>query len=54
MRRRPIAVLIAVAGSGVFVGCRPNTVRLTFEPQVGATYRYVYEIEATITRTVEG
>jgi hypothetical protein len=54
MRRRRIAALAAVVASGVFVGCRPDTVRLGFEPEVGATYRYVYEIEATITRTVEG
>ena len=49
-----VAVLVAGAGGGVLSGCRPDTVRLGFAPEVGATYRYTYEIDATITRTVEG
>ena len=53
MPRRPVAVLLAVAGLGL-VGCRPDTVRLGFEPEPEATYRYRYDIEATVTRQVEG
>ena len=53
MSRRPLAVLLAVATLGV-VGCRSDTVELGFEPEPGATYRYRYEIEATVTRQVEG
>jgi hypothetical protein len=53
MTRRPVAALLAVAGLGL-VGCRPDTVRLGFEPEPGATYRYRYEIEADVTRQVEG
>lgn len=36
------------------LGCRPDTVSLRFEPREGATYRYRYEIEVSVTRTVEG
>ena len=53
MARRALVVL-AVAMTGVGFGCRANTVQLGFEPTVGASYRYRYEVDATITRTVEG
>jgi hypothetical protein len=54
MVRRPLATLIAVASAGVLFGCRPDTVHLGFDPAVGATYRYRYEIDTTITREVDG
>jgi len=53
MPRRLVAALLAVAGLGL-VGCRADTVELGFEPEPGATYRYRYEIEATVTRRIEG
>jgi len=54
MPRRTVVVLLLAASAGLLLGCRPNTVRLGFHPEVGASYRYRYEIEATITRVVEG
>lgn len=53
MARRLLVLLLAVAGLGS-VGCRPDTVRLGFAPEVGDTYRYRYVVEATITRQVDG
>jgi hypothetical protein len=54
MPRRAVLALVAVMGASTLLGCRPNTVHLAFAPEVGATYRYRYVIEATITRAVEG
>lgn len=54
MVRRPVAVLALVAASSALVGCRPHTVSVSFTPEVGDRYTYRYEIEATITRAVEG
>jgi hypothetical protein len=54
MLRRSLAALLAVASASLLLACRPNTVELQFEPEVGDVYRYEYVIEATITRTVEG
>lgn len=52
MGRRAVT---AVAASAItLLGCRADTVALGFEPTVGHTYRYRYEIEATVTRSVEG
>ena len=53
MLRRTRLALVAAAGVGL-LGCRPDTVELGFRPEAGATYRYRYEIEATITRVVKG
>jgi len=53
MSRRLIAAFLAVAGLAL-VGCRSDTVQLGFEPEPGATYRYRYEIEGSVTRHVEG
>ena len=51
MVRRLVAVgVLAVVASG----CRPSTVSVAFAPQVGDRYAYRYEIEATITRAIEG
>lgn len=44
---------MAVA-SLVLLGCRPGTVTLGFEPEVGDSYRYRYEIDLVVTRTVVG
>ena len=44
---------MAVA-SLALLGCRPDTVTLGFEPEVGAAYRYRYEIDLAVTRTVDG
>jgi hypothetical protein len=54
MLRRAVVVLISLTSATALLGCRPDTVLLGFEPEVGATYRYRYELEGTITRTVEG
>jgi len=48
------AVTAVAAGAITLLGCRAETVALGFEPSVGDTYRYRYEIEATVTRTVDG
>jgi hypothetical protein len=52
-RRASLALAVALC-AGSLAGCRPNTVHLEFVPEVGATYRYRYVIEVTITRAVEG
>lgn len=51
MARRLLAVgaLAALA-----LGCRPSTVSVAFVPDVGDRYAYRYEIDATITRAIEG
>ncbi|MFL6203923.1 MAG: hypothetical protein ACJ739_01085 [Acidimicrobiales bacterium] len=54
MPRRTVAALLTVAGASLLLACRPNTVELRFQQEVGATYRYRYVIETTLTRTVEG
>ena len=54
MPRRTVVALVAMASASSLLACRPDTVRLGFQPEVGATYRYRYEIEATITRATEG
>lgn len=36
------------------LACRPDTVSLRFEPRDGEAYRYRYEIEISVTRTVAG
>jgi hypothetical protein len=54
MVRRPVAVLALAAASCTLLGCRGHTVSVDFSPAVGDRYSYRYEIEATITRRVEG
>ena len=44
-----LATCVAVAGA-----CRPGTVRIDPDQQVGDRARYRYEIEATITRSIDG
>lgn len=39
---------------GFLVGCRPDTVAVAFRPKVGTTYRYVIDVKATSTTTLEG
>ena len=53
MLRRGI-VALSLLGATSLLGCRPDTVHLGFDREVGATYRYRYEIRGTITRAVEG
>lgn len=36
------------------MGCRPSTVSVAYAPEVGDRYAYRYEIETTVTRTLEG
>ncbi len=46
-RRRPGSILVVVAAVAGLLGltaCEEGTVRLTFRPQVGATYRYEVEV----------
>ena len=52
MGRRALAAI--ALGGAALVGCRSDTVSLGFEPPPGTAYRYRYEIEATVTRTVDG
>jgi hypothetical protein len=54
MLRRTTVALLATTSAALLLACRPDTVHLGFEPEVGTTYRYRYEIEATITRQVQG
>lgn len=54
MARRPLAALAAGAVALVLLGCRAGTVSVAYDPQVGDTYEYRYEITATVTRAVEG
>jgi hypothetical protein len=51
--RRPVA-LLAVLLPLALLGCRSATVSVAFSPEVDAVYGYRYEIEGTVTRTVEG
>jgi hypothetical protein len=51
--RRLTTALLLVVGAAV-AGCRSHTVTLAFAPEVGDQYRYRYEVEATITRALEG
>ncbi|MDP9020815.1 MAG: hypothetical protein M3N25_08435 [Actinomycetota bacterium] len=44
LRRLPGRMLLAVALVASLSGCREGTVRLTFRPEVGATYRYELEV----------
>ena len=51
--RRPVALLGLLLPLAL-LGCRPATVSVAFTPDVDAVYDYRYEIEGTVTRTVEG
>jgi hypothetical protein len=51
---RRAATAAIVAGLAVVGACREATVRIHPDPQVGDRARYRYEIEATITRALEG
>lgn len=44
LRRLPVRVVLAVALVATLSSCREGTVRLTFRPEVGATYRYELEV----------
>ena len=53
MLRRSRVVLAAIALPAL-VGCRPATVSVAFTAEAGARYEYRYEIDATVTRALEG
>jgi hypothetical protein len=53
MLRRTAAVLAVVAPL-LLLGCRPATVSVAYTPEVGDRYEYRYEIDATVTRALEG
>ena len=54
MGRRLGAALVLLVGASLATGCRPSTVTLTFAPQVGDRYTYRYEVDATVTRSLDG
>jgi hypothetical protein len=49
--RRLAAILLALL---ILVGCRPDTVAVSFHPPVGAVYRYEIRVRAVRTTTLEG
>lgn len=51
---RRLVALLGVLLSPALLGCRPATVSVAFTPEVDAVYAYRYEIEGTVTRTVDG
>lgn len=52
LARKPLA--LAAATALAVSACRSGTVSVAYAPRVGDTYDYRYEIEATVTRSVEG
>jgi hypothetical protein len=54
MGRRLAAALVLVVTAPAWAACRPNTVDVAFTPTEGARYSYRYEIEATITQSLDG
>jgi hypothetical protein len=54
MARRLLALAAAGGAAMALLGCRPATVSVAYAPQVGDRYAYRYEIETTVTRTLEG
>lgn len=53
VRRLAIAVVLA-AGAPLVAACREGTVRLAYSPSEGDELSFRYEIDATITRALEG
>src|ERR1051325_4968466 len=49
MRRRTLVIAVTV----LFTACRPDTVRISFTPPPGATYRYDVHVRA-VTRSTLG
>jgi hypothetical protein len=54
MERRGTVVALAALVAVASAGCRTDEVRLGFEPPPRATYRYRYEVDATVTRAIDG
>lgn len=54
VRRAGLAVAAVLLAGLASAACRPSTVSVSYSPAVGARYAYRYEIEATITRALEG
>ena len=54
MLRRPRALLLVALVPVLATACRADTVSVAYDPEVGDRYEYRYEIDATVTRAVEG
>src|SRR3546814_7185198 len=54
MGRRGGTALVALGAITVLGGCRDHTVDLRFRPATGTTYEYRDEIEATLSRSLDG
>ena len=55
MLRRPRALLLVpLLLSLAVAACRSDTVSVAYDPAVGDRYEYRYEIDATVTRAVDG
>jgi hypothetical protein len=54
MGRRLAAALVLLGAAPLVAACRPSTVDLAFTPTAGARYSYRYEIEATVTQSLDG
>src|SRR3546814_15610407 len=54
MVRRGGTALVALGAITVLGGCRDHTVDLRFRPATGTTYEYRSEIEATLSRSLDG
>lgn len=54
MGRRVTAALVLLVAAPAWAGCRPSTVDVAFTPTEGDQYSYRYDIEATITQSLDG
>lgn len=54
MGRRLATALVLLVAAAAGSGCRPSTVDVAFTPAMGERYSYRYEIEATITQSLDG
>jgi hypothetical protein len=53
-RRRGLAALAVVLAVPVLASCRPDTVRVSFQPDEGTTYGYVVDVTAETLTELEG
>jgi hypothetical protein len=54
VRRRLLIAVVLLVGAVAVGACRSGTVTLAYAPEPGDRYAYRYEIEATVTRSLEG
>ena len=54
MGRRLAAALLLLGIAPLWAACRPSTIDVAFAPTAGVTYSYRYEIEATVTQSLDG